>query len=394
MKMLISAPAKDNSRISSIEGLRAYLSIWVVVGHVLGSSGYADESLLGALTRVLRSGWLAVHIFIIISGFVIFNLIDRSGDNYLQYIVKRFFRLWPIFITAFFLGIVTNHWSDENAIKMVSFYPDISINADAVLKENQTMRDNILAHVLLHIPMLHGIIPHAILPSSPNAFLAPAWSISLEWQFYLIAPFIFRLISSSKASITTAVSLMTLLVLVASRKLPFIEYGAFLPMHAHYFYIGCVSYFVISHEVFKKVKINLSIIGFVLASFVYIISGLKDQMIPICFWFFFMGLLLDSKSDYQTALSAGIIKIFDNAFVRYLGRISYGVYLVHTLAIITIQKALLIFVPALTQREHFCVLLLCVLVMTVIISHFLHYWLEIPAISFGRKISAKLCKRV
>ena len=36
--------------------------------------------------------------------------------------------------------------------------------------------------------MLHGAISSNLLPDSPLRFNLPAWSISLEWQFYLIAP--------------------------------------------------------------------------------------------------------------------------------------------------------------------------------------------------------------
>jgi len=45
-----------------------------------------------------------------------------------------------------------------------------------------------MSHLLAHLTLLHGALPHNILPASEYMFLAPAWSLSLEWQFYLIAP--------------------------------------------------------------------------------------------------------------------------------------------------------------------------------------------------------------
>lgn len=43
-------------------------------------------------------------------------------------------------------------------------------------------------NILAHIPLIHGLIPPSALPDAAAAFLGRAWSISTEWQFYLIAP--------------------------------------------------------------------------------------------------------------------------------------------------------------------------------------------------------------
>jgi peptidoglycan/LPS O-acetylase OafA/YrhL len=35
--------------------------------------------------------------------------------------------------------------------------------------------------------MTHGLFPNALLPDAWNSFLAAAWSLSTEWQFYVLA---------------------------------------------------------------------------------------------------------------------------------------------------------------------------------------------------------------
>lgn len=47
---------------------------------------------------------------------------------------------------------------------------------------------NIHWNIPLHLLMLHGVVPEVLVARAPGAFLAPAWSVSLEWQFYLVAP--------------------------------------------------------------------------------------------------------------------------------------------------------------------------------------------------------------
>ena len=45
-----------------------------------------------------------------------------------------------------------------------------------------------------HIFLLQGLIPNNVLSESEYMFLGPAWSLSLEWQFYLVAPLLLFLL--------------------------------------------------------------------------------------------------------------------------------------------------------------------------------------------------------
>jgi peptidoglycan/LPS O-acetylase OafA/YrhL len=91
--------------------LRAYLALWVLVDHVLWVAGYWQDTVAGlptmyaTIARLMVSGSYAVDLFIIISGFVIMHLLDKQGEPYLQFIVRRFFRLFPVFIVLFVIAI-------------------------------------------------------------------------------------------------------------------------------------------------------------------------------------------------------------------------------------------------------------------------------------------------
>src|SRR5262245_31635660 len=84
-------------RLGAVEGMRAYLALWVVVCHAMWASGY-EPAMLSGLPSVLRQGDLAVEVFVIISAFVIFLLLDTKKLTFGSFIVRRFFRLFPLFI--------------------------------------------------------------------------------------------------------------------------------------------------------------------------------------------------------------------------------------------------------------------------------------------------------
>ena len=174
----------------AIEGLRGYLALWVAVGHAMQLAGYLDPP--GPLKIVMQGG-AAVEVFMIVSGFVISHLILVKGERYDAYIVRRFFRLYPCFLICCAIGFLSLplwssvvhqfHWS-------ASGWPTYVAGVDALQHETS---ENFRAHAILHALMLHGAVPAEVLPKAPMTFLPAAWSISLEWQFYIVAPAVLAL---------------------------------------------------------------------------------------------------------------------------------------------------------------------------------------------------------
>src|SRR4051812_38172947 len=175
-------PQRDSSkacRITLIEGMRAYLAFWVLACHVLWLSGYTENSLTG-VPKMLGLGYYAVDVFIIISGFVVFFLLDKKNENYRQFIVRRFFRLFPLFIVLFFVSIPLSRVTGSNLTQAGHFWAPDQVELLGRLLESWWR--NIQWHIAVHVTMLHGAVPQVVLPDSPSAFLVPAWSVSLEWQ--------------------------------------------------------------------------------------------------------------------------------------------------------------------------------------------------------------------
>lgn len=173
----MSAAHTSHTKILPLEGLRGVMAWWVVLGHLSLAMGWN-------LPVIDRNG-LAVDVFIVLSGFVIAGLIDRRSEPFAPYITRRVFRLAPLYlvvllISAALLPVQQFAWET---------LPDTARNAGRIELVRLAL-DNLPAHLAVHLPLAQGIVPNRVLPQAAFTILGQAWSISLEMQFYLIAPLV------------------------------------------------------------------------------------------------------------------------------------------------------------------------------------------------------------
>jgi peptidoglycan/LPS O-acetylase OafA/YrhL len=177
-------PSERAQKFLAIEGLRGWLAWAVVFTHLTYMSNFGMKG----LSWLFRSiGLPSVQIFIIVSGFVVTHVIIEKRDSYIPFLVKRFARIFPLLAITCLIGFFTG---DLLAVAMgdVGFPdPEFAKIAAEVAASNHL---HLSSHLLAHFFMLHGLIPNEWLADSEYAFNLPAWSISLEWQFYLLAPLI------------------------------------------------------------------------------------------------------------------------------------------------------------------------------------------------------------
>lgn len=376
--------ASGSGRLEAIEGLRAYLALWVVLGHVLWAAGFKREELSG-VAGLIRTPELAVDVFIIVSGFVIFLALDSKRDGYVPFIVRRFFRMFPLFILLFFVAIPVSTITMWNATHAAQYLAPADMKFDQMV----AWWDDLRWHVPLHLTMLHGVVPEKILPGAPGAFLIPAWSVSLEWQFYLIAPLAFAFATSPRWLFRGAlVAVCGAMMFVDHGDIDSVAYGAALPFHVEYFAVGGASYFLYARRTMiarPGIWFGLGCVG---AGSLYLMRGVITwSPVPWMLWLVFLGLILEQPSSRARRL---LSPSFTNPVSQYLGRISYSIYLSHMLVISFVQFALLNAVPQLGRSGHLASLLVATLGVTVPISIALHRHVEIPGIAFGRRLAGRL----
>lgn len=347
------------ARIEPLEGLRGLLALWVVLAHVLALAG------LGIGWRgpfkLLTNGTHAVDVFIILSGFVIFLLIDRQQESYGRFIWRRFWRLFPSYAACGALMIALT----PVIVPALRAWPiEHPLNASRL----QIMQDTIErlgAHVAAHLPMLHALIPPAVLPNSAYAILGQAWSISLEWQFYLLAPAVFAALRGGALRLAIAIGL------AAAAHFAVPAWEGFLPRHIPYFAIGIASYFLLARPERPAIP-DLPVIAAAIAYF-------ATHDVALVLWAAVFAAIY-----CPGARGAALLNAFLSASpVRWLGKVSYSVYLFHAIAMYLALMIVGRFGNPTASVTTFLMLLAITVAVTLAGSALLYRFLEAPGIRLG-----------
>jgi peptidoglycan/LPS O-acetylase OafA/YrhL len=161
-------------RIRSLDGLRAISIVLVLFSHLAGTRGFPVSEAAG---NVFAFGQLGVHVFFVISGFLITKLLlDELGStgeiSIRRFYLRRTLRIFP------------------------AYYAFIAVLALLQLSGRLTLGDGDIARTLTYTTNYD---------TSRSWFVGHTWSLSVEEQFYLLWPAVFVLAGSRRAFVLAAV---------------------------------------------------------------------------------------------------------------------------------------------------------------------------------------------
>jgi peptidoglycan/LPS O-acetylase OafA/YrhL len=364
----------------SLEGLRGYMAWTVVFMHVVYFSGYAQQRPFVWLVPLLN-GVGAVNVFIVVSGFVITHLILVRNERYRPYLVRRMLRIVPIYYLCLLYSFVafpaqlelhTNNWVLDRAVWAHDF---------------SMFHSHAFQYVLLHITLLHGVVPDSVLPLSSWQILGPAWSLSLEWQFYLLAPLLVKLLRLNRVAEASAVTMLIACFALFRWRLPIAwNQPAALPLSIHFFLLGILSRIHLP-ALEKLPRWTIPAVGFSLA------VAVRPLRYELLMWtFFFTAVLMEEKPPRPlTVIGRGADHAFKwitrNRFVTSLGRCSYSTYLVHIPFLATVIWIGAHLFGIQSQRSTF-VLMLAAMPFLALLSQALYAFVESPFIRMGSQYAA------
>ena len=149
-------------RLNALTGLRAFAAINVVLFH------FSNPQWFGIFAPVVNAGYASVSFFILLSGYVLaYNYAARASRGELDRVrfwKARFTRLYPIYLLSLLLA-----W------------------------RNLPIEYGLHAHWMFWLGMiLTPLLLQGWVPEIATFLNTPAWTMSAEWFYYLIFPWLVR----------------------------------------------------------------------------------------------------------------------------------------------------------------------------------------------------------
>jgi peptidoglycan/LPS O-acetylase OafA/YrhL len=371
--------ASDADRVyfPNLNGLRFIAALTVIIHHIeQQKSEYSLPNIFGVPT-VQLFGELGVVLFFVLSGFLITYLLleeERTATTIRirNFYVRRILRIWPLYFLIVILGLLV--------------LPNIHL-FDVPGYDKATVYRHFSSKVLFYIFFLPNLVSPllGIVPYS-----AHTWSIGTEEQFYLTWPVILKSIKKYRLLlmfIILAGYLFFARALYSSRTdfLPLKDaLSAFWPT----FNIDCMAiggFFAImlhTRSRFLKFFQNKYLFYFALVLTiallykgvyfpVLMVNHIKFQYLYKEFYSLWFGIIILNFASNPEILISLEAKPF-----RYLGKISYGLYMYQPIGIAVAFQIALFFGPAFNIVFYLLSVAITVAISAISYKYFESYFLK------------------
>lgn len=261
----------------------------------------------------LTGGFAGVDIFFVISGYlmtrIIFTKFNEGNFSYRAFYIARANRIVPALVVMILITLVAGFLTlspfelkslGKHALKSILF-----VSNQTYLKEAGYFDAASLDKWLLH-----------------------TWSLSVEWQFYIIYPIVIGVLFRTLTYRATKIALLMMCISSFFYSLHIVKHA---PNSAYYLLssrswemlLGGVAFLYPITLKEKNIKVTLSVLGLclIIASFIYIDSSLiwpSYYTLPATLGTF---LIISVNLQYK--------HIYDNQVVSTIGKSSYSIYLWH-----------------------------------------------------------------
>lgn len=342
--------------LPGLNGIRAIAAIAVVISHItlnfkdFGLDPHIFGTHIDGRPRTLDFAEYGVTMFFTLSGFLITYLLwiekDKQPINISKFYIRRILRIWPLYYTYIILCILTFYFfSIEYNSTTLLFYIFLSANIPTIL--------GTALPLLIHF-----------------------WSLGIEEQFYLFWPWVNKFERKTiilLTSISIFIIIGTKIYLHLFTNYVLLEYIIYINRF-HCMMIGALA--GILYKSNNKRFINLTTHKYIqilawgaifLAAInkFHIATFLDNEFITVITVVIIMGQITRK----------GIINL-ENNLLNFLGKISYGIYIIHPLLIFLFSKILIDITPF--KSLNYGIVYSTIVASTIFLAHLSYKYLEGP----------------
>jgi len=358
--------------VPALDGIRGFAALSIFIVHYAGGT-HAFMGRFRYLAEPINFGWAAVSQFFVLSGYLISGILwDSIGTPnwWRRFYWRRSLRIFPLYYLALLVAVA--HTVASHGLK--SIFPGV------------------LPYFvyLQNIPTVYPTL--AKFPDVRS--LSHFWSLAVEEQFYLIWPFVLAWLYP-KAGMARNVCLFVWLSSLAFRVAVFAAGAehlwaiAFLAARAGELSLGAYLALLVRDPILKDRLFRRArwIFGVSLLAAISVIIGTGgaggESKGMVTVGFAINALLFASliALSLRPGLAASVFKA---SWLRWLGRISYGVYVYHILLVDAFDWIAYRIFPRLGRELHFLVLFFVAASGTLIVASLSYYFFELRFLRMRR----------
>jgi len=347
--------------LPGLNGIRAIAALIVITSHVDEFSYLFNKQEVGFRGKDMAQ--YSVTLFFVLSGFLITYLLilEKNRFNAIEFkkfYMRRILRIWPVyFLIVLIVGCL--------------------VSLGGILPEDKSN----LPHILYYIFFIPNV-PFAL--GGTFAALTPLWSVGVEEQFYAFWPLLMNKAKNIPKTLLLFIGIYLLLKVA-------LQYSPFSSVY-HVFYItrldcmaigGLGAYLVL----YKRRMLNIIyskpmqiacwalFIGSIVIHSFHVFSILDHEIYSLVF----LVLIMNVSTNPHT-----IIKL-ENKFLRFIGKISYGMYAYHMLFIFLLGKLLSNLLAGIPNTVAMLIVYVLTLSLTIAFSYLSYQFLEKRFLKMKRK---------
>lgn len=367
---------KKQIYLPGLNGVRFFAAFLVIIDHMELFKGYLSFPSFWSEDYSSYLGNFGVTIFFTLSGFLITYLlreerkIANGNINLKNFYIRRILRIWPLYYLILILSFfVLPHL---NILYVPAFGE--GVNTSALFTERLLLFTFLLPNVAF---VYYPLVP----------FGNVLWSVGVEEQFYLFWPVLLKKIRSN---------IFTIIVVCIGIYMV-VKFGIVLLSEEAG---GGKAYMLMD-----KTRISCMLIGAMASGFTnrhWLKSKWLQWSLLLAFFLMMMDLInfkyyaLVKNETNAMVIAVLLINIsvnsnsifrLENKVLDYLGKISYGLYVYHTIIAVLVLKSLTFLYPFLPYAVWSALVLAATLTGTVLVSHISYFFFEKKLLNRKEKYS-------